>query len=270
MKIYHASSSSGARQPTGVSVASAVETVLATNGFKKGSGSNADEPVKAVAAQNSIFVGRRLTEESVFPSMDFTVTIQAFGPKLQEIGEAVPKKQFFISLQRELIKQGKTSVRDVDEPILLPKDSSTPVTFTFHDADWPELPQSTDGKPTTTPTPTPTPGGPDQGPINDDSSDVKTGEEELGGGIIFLIVLLILCCLWPFFCCIFARFKFGAGKEMLWMRFVLSHSNPTLPILYIPREDRQALRKRLYDEKQDDTQAQLKDDNDKAAGKDRV
>ena len=68
------------------------------------------------------------------------------------------------------------------------------------------------------------------------------------GWAVFLIVLLILCCLWPLCCCCYARNKYGEGNVNLWFRYRMTHSNPTLPFLYMPREDRDRIRKQLYKE----------------------
>ena len=73
------------------------------------------------------------------------------------------------------------------------------------------------------------------------ASNQSTNEGEVSGGGIFLIILLVLVCLTPIFCCVYARLKYGAGKEGTFFKYYLSHSNPTLPFLYIPREDRDKL-----------------------------
>jgi len=73
------------------------------------------------------------------------------------------------------------------------------------------------------------------------ASNQSTNEEEVSAGGIFLIILLVLVCVTPIFCYLFARLKYGAGKEGTFFKYYLSHSNPTLPFLYIPREDRDKL-----------------------------
>ena len=75
--------------------------------------------------------------------------------------------------------------------------------------------------------------------------------ESLGGGIIFAITLFLLCFLPPLLCYCFARGRYGAGKEQLYFKFKLSHSNPTFPALYIPYEDREKMRAELSTKKSD-------------------
>jgi hypothetical protein len=77
------------------------------------------------------------------------------------------------------------------------------------------------------------------------------GTESLGGGVIFLIILLLFCFLCPLLCYCFARGRYGVGKERLYFKFKLSHSNPTFPAFYIPYEDREKMRADLYTKKSD-------------------
>ena len=53
----------------------------------------------------------------------------------------------------------------------------------------------------------------------------------------------------PIFCYVYARLKYGAGKEGTFFKYMLSHSNPALPILYTPHEEREKIRLKLYTEK---------------------
>ena len=66
-------------------------------------------------------------------------------------------------------------------------------------------------------------------------------EDAVPGCGVFLIVLLLLCLLSPVFCYLYAHFVYGSGKETTWFKYRFTHSNPTLPFLYVPREDREAL-----------------------------
>jgi hypothetical protein len=279
------------RRGTGVDVARAVEVALATdpNDFKKGNGLNAEFPVKEAAAVRKTAAAddrRRLQDQDSTgaPFRDYTITVVAFGPMLQPIGEAVREIDFRNALAKHLRDGlGKYDVLEPEDlrPIIVPNkqgsggrgvDGAVKFTSAVYERDeWPELPESSGGKRDTGQTvgdvsqatsiglPTPT------------ESKQTANSDELSGGIIFLIVLLCLCCLWPIFCCCFARFKYGAGKEMLWMRFLFSHSNPTLPLFYMPREDRENLRKQLYaktPKAADDEHTSL--DDEAPAAKDRV
>ena len=73
--------------------------------------------------------------------------------------------------------------------------------------------------------------------------------ESLGGGIIFAIILFLLCFLTPLSCFCFVRGRYGVGKEQLYFKLKLSHSNPTFPALYIPYEDREKMRAELHTKK---------------------
>ena len=73
--------------------------------------------------------------------------------------------------------------------------------------------------------------------------------ESLGAGIIFAIILFLLCFLTPLSCFCFVRGRYGVGKEQLYFKLKLSHSNPTFPALYIPYEDREKMRAELHTKK---------------------
>jgi len=85
--------------------------------------------------------------------------------------------------------------------------------------------------------------------LEEKASNQSTNEEEVSGGGIFLIILLVLVCVMPIFCYVYARLKYGAGKEGTFFKYMLSHSNPALPILYTPLEEREKIRLKLYTEK---------------------
>ena len=82
-----------------------------------------------------------------------------------------------------------------------------------------------------------------------EGANQSVADDAVPGWGVFLIVLLLLCCLGPLFGYLYAHFKYGAGKEATWFKWRFSHSNPTFPKGYTPREDREALRLALYEEK---------------------
>ena len=83
--------------------------------------------------------------------------------------------------------------------------------------------------------------------VDDSSSAITMNEEEAPVAVIVvLVILFLLCCLLPMLMYIYARNRFGAGNAQKWMRYKLAHSNPTVPIMYLPRDVREALRADLY------------------------
>ena len=82
-----------------------------------------------------------------------------------------------------------------------------------------------------------------------------TSEDAVPGWGVFLIVLLLLCLLSPVFCYLYAHFAYGSGKETTWFKYRFTHSNPTLPFLYVPREDREALLVALLEKRRRPPQA---------------
>ena len=58
-----------------------------------------------------------------------------------------------------------------------------------------------------------------------------------------MIGVLLLLCLLPL---AYAAVRFGAGNVGLWCHFKLTHSKPDLPVLYVPKERREGMRKDLY------------------------
>jgi len=240
---------SGNRLPNEDDVASAVKTALArasapgfSGGFKTGDGQSIAEPVTSVSAVCKTDLckaapGRRL-QTVVDRSDTFTVTVVAFAPALQPISKAVSEVSFGDAVSNEL--RSTEGAVDVEAPganyhpvtvqgdivmgELVAKDKSTP----------------------------PTPGGGGGGgggPTLDNRAGLAeaneaaqaTSEDAVPGWGVFLIVLLLLCLLSPVFCYLYAHFVYGSGKETTWFKYRFTHSNPTLPFLYVPREDREAL-----------------------------
>jgi len=81
------------------------------------------------------------------------------------------------------------------------------------------------------------------------ANQATKNDEAVPGWGVFLILLLVLICLLPICCYSFARFKYGAGKEASFFRYIFSHSNPVIPLLYSPFEAREKLRLELYEKK---------------------
>ena len=66
-------------------------------------------------------------------------------------------------------------------------------------------------------------------------------------GAIFAYILVCLLVLGPFCCYYYARTRYGEDRAGLWFRYKCSHSNPTLPFFYKPREEMESLRQQLYE-----------------------
>ena len=64
-------------------------------------------------------------------------------------------------------------------------------------------------------------------------------------GAIFAYILVCLLVLCPVSCYYYARTMYGADRAGLWFRYKCSHSNPTLPFFYKPREEMESLRQQL-------------------------
>ena len=66
-------------------------------------------------------------------------------------------------------------------------------------------------------------------------------------GAIFAYILVCLLVLCPVSCYYYARTRYGEDRVGLWFRYKCSHSNPTLPFFYKPREEMESLRQQLYE-----------------------
>ena len=103
--------------------------------------------------------------------------------------------------------------------------------------------------------PTPSDGGgaADPGANLDDSGEdnVATGgtdggdDDDFPAWAIAILVIFLLICLCPLLCVLYAAARFGAGNVSLWFRYKFCHTNPTLPALYMPKEDRERIKKQL-------------------------
>ena len=177
-------------------------------------------------------VGRRLSESD--QSGTFTITVIAFAPELQPISKAVRTLDFGNKVAQFLRDAGARDISDTTATF-------NPVTVVGGDV---VGPNTLEKKPRTEPV-----GGDLAPPTKTEGADQSVADDAVPGWGVFLLILLLLCCLSPLFCYLYVHFKYGAGKEANWFKYIVSHSNPTLPFLYIPREDREALRVALYEEK---------------------
>ena len=177
-------------------------------------------------------VGRRLSESD--QSGTFTITVIAFAPELQPISKAVRTPDFGDKVAQFLRDAGARDISDTTATF-------SPVTVVGGDV---VGPNTLEKKPRTEPV-----GGDLAPPTKTEGADQSVADDAVPGWGVFLIILLLLCCLWPLFCYLYVHFKYGAGKEATWFKYVFSHSNPTLPFLYFPREEREELRVALYEEK---------------------
>jgi hypothetical protein len=239
------------RLPNQNDVASAVVAALTTKGYPEGNGLSTAEPIQSV--KGKVKDGRRRMQFEYGPPLEFTMTLVAFGPMVQEISEVVRVLDFREDVSKALVAAGKASVYKTQgsthpDAVEVTPAMGTPIPAIFYLVSAP--PSAPPPRRVTT-----------GGPIGEVASDQTANDEGLNGGIIFLIVLLVLCCLWPLFCVCFANFRFGPGKERLWFKYFFSHSNPVFPAFYIPQEDRDKMREELYLKKKD-AAASLKDDDE--------
>jgi len=254
------------RIPDAAAVATAVERALAVKGFNAG-GKTMAAPVTSVSAvkkaarrrlSNAVDrsgASRKLDESDTHGHFD--VTVVAFAPQLHPISEAVREVSFGDEVAKKLRQDGNSDISDT--------------TATFHPvrvqgaivSGEPELLKFPSPSPPPSPPPSPAPALPPSpiapaaadppvgggGPGLDNRAGLAeaneaaqaTSEDAVPGWGVFLIVLLLLCVLSPVFCWLYAHFVYGSGKETTWFKYRLTHSNPTLPFLYVPREDREAL-----------------------------
>ena len=214
--------------------AAAVIVALDAAGYTLGNGLTIEEPVLSVEADRKEAgtspTSRRL-QMAGGASATFTIQIVAFGQtSVNAISKVVRAADFGDSIAEALVDAGFTSVRG---PVEIAPEQD--IEFTLK------------------PMPSPPPTGATPPLLDTPGSDVINADTTNGwaagaGWAVILGILLFLCCLWPFLCFVYAHCKYGAGKERTWARYMFSHSNPTYPFLYIPREEREQLRKQLCNE----------------------
>ena len=244
------------RRPNADDIAAAIELALGDVDFTQGrrlqSGESVAQPIKFVEAV-------KLDDAAQVSSETFRITVGGFGPLLQRISTVIRTFDFLKSVSDKLRGLGKTSVlraSTVYSPVQVEGQGwgtgsdGKPIPVT--DGTFPYRPVFEYDQFNATASPPSQPrtdlGGP-VGIAEERESNQSVADDAVPGGLVFLIILLLLCCLSPLFCYLYAHFKYGAGKEATWFKYIFSHSNPTLPFLYVPREDREALRVALYEEK---------------------
>ena len=108
-----------------------------------------------------------------------------------------------------------------------------------------------DAEPTdmTSPSPSPPPptGAASTGSVGvfESESAQSVDDDAKHPGAIFAYILVCLLVLCPVSCYYYARTMYGADRAGLWFRYKCSHSNPTLPFFYKPREEMESLRQQL-------------------------
>ena len=81
----------------------------------------------------------------------------------------------------------------------------------------------------------------DEDGVNDDDDD-----KAFPPGAIVAIVLVGLLLLCPICCCCYAQLRYGSKRRNAWLRYRFNHSDPRMPYLYMPHEDRAILREELF------------------------
>jgi hypothetical protein len=197
----------------------------------------------------------------------FQITVEGFGPLLQRISSVISTFDFLKSVGDKLRADGRTSVSR-------PSNSYSPIRvegrgwLVPEDADGnpipgakpiPNLSPSADGttflyrpkieyaqfNATVLPPTNNVGGGEPARPLDVGPTSQTIGDDEVPGWAIFLIILVFVLILTPVLCYYYARTKYGADKVWIWIRYKCSHSNPTLPFLYKPREELERIRKQL-------------------------
>lgn len=193
-------------------ISTAVAGILAENGLQLG-----DETllVSATAATNDTDGSQR-----------FTLTVVAVGAYMQRIDEIVRKLDFRTQLGAKL----GTAINEV---------SILNITFALAGPPAPSVPS-------------PSPPPQSQSTLVDNldgrADAITAGDNSDDNYLILAIVLLVLLCLcgvFPFCCCFYARWRYGAGKDKIWLRYRTTHSNPRIPFRYVSGEHRERIRKEV-------------------------
>jgi hypothetical protein len=209
------------------------------------------QPIKSVVVE-------RLGPPYPDDSDTFRITVEGFGPLLQRISSVIRTFDFLKSVADKLRADGRTSVNratNAYSPVRVegrgwssdadgkPIPNLDNTTFLYR----PEIEYVLNNA-TVLPPPDNV-GAPGLNFVESGESNQAVADDAVPGWGVFLIVLLLLCFLSPLLCYLYAHFKYGAGKEVKWFKYKLSHSDPVWPFGYVPREDRDALRASLYEEK---------------------
>jgi hypothetical protein len=87
----------------------------------------------------------------------------------------------------------------------------------------------------------------DLAPLDDSQASNQTvAEDEMSAGAVLAIIIVVLLLLVPLTFLAYARYTFGEGKELDFVRYKLSHSNARFPLFYMPKELREEKLSQLY------------------------
>jgi hypothetical protein len=87
----------------------------------------------------------------------------------------------------------------------------------------------------------------DLAPLDDSQASNQTvAEDEMSAGAVLAIIIVVLLLLVPLTFLAYARYTFGEGKELDFVRYKLSHSNAKFPLFYMPKELREEKLSQLY------------------------
>jgi hypothetical protein len=247
------------RRPNAAYVQAAVEHALGKVDFTQGRrlqlGESVAQPIKSVVVE-------RLGPPYPENSDTFRITVEGFGPLLQRISSVIRTFDFLKSVADKLKAcpglcrtsvqnsnnvysavrvEGQGWVTDADgNPIPDANPSLDGTNFLYR----PKI-EYAQFNATVLPPTNNVGGGEPARPLDVGPTSQTIGDDEVPGWAIFLIILVFVLILTPVLCYYYARTKYGADKVWIWIRYKCSHSNPTLPFLYKPREELERIRKQL-------------------------
>jgi len=228
---------------------------FSSQGRRLQEGESMAKPVKSVQAEAAATTtcGERCD--------NFDVTVTAFGPALQAISEEIRKIEFLKRVANTLRSTEGDGRAKVD--LRVATATYTPIQVEGADANWvdgspvddpnfvyePTITRDTeltDMSPRPPPPPPPTVAASTGGVGFETESAQSVEDDAKHPGAIFAYVLVCLLVLCPVSCYYYARTRYGEDRAGLWFRYKCSHSNPTLPFFYKPREEMESLRQQLY------------------------
>ena len=238
------------RRPNADHIVAAIEHALDNVDFTQGrrlqSGESISQPIRSVDVEKN-------NDAAQANSDTFQVTVAGFGPLLQRISTVIRTFDFLKSVADKLRADGRTCVlraSNTYSPVRVEGQGwdmgpdGKPISIT--DGTFPYNPVIEYAQFNATVLPaTNVGGGEPEGPREMGPASQTIGDEDVPGWGIFLIILIFFLILTPILCYYYARTKYGPDKAGIWLRYMCSHSNPTLPLLYKPREERERIRKQL-------------------------
>lgn len=228
---------------------------FSSQGRRLQEGESMAKPVKSVQAEAAATTtcGERCD--------NFDVTVTAYGPALQAISEEVRKLNFLKSVANTLRSTEGDGRAKVD--LRVATATYTPIQVEGADANWvngspvadpnfvyePTITRDAEPTDMTSPSPSPPPptGAASTGSVGvfESESAQSVDDDAKHPGAIFAYILVCLLVLCPVSCYYYARTRYGEDRVGLWFRYKCSHSNPTLPFFYKPREEMESLRQQL-------------------------